>query len=990
MFFISHSTRHVPATIFLLAAFVLPTRADAPSTQPAPYPCHWADQPLTIDGVADEPAWRSAPVIDNFRLWWLPADKQTPYTTTKARLLWDRDYLYFFADMQDADLYANTTEHQGAMWEGDVFEVFFKPAADKPAYYEFEINPANATIELYLPSRNSGGWVKYAALSHIEMKTAVKLRGTLNKFDDKDEGWSVEGRIPWRDLAATGGRPAPGEQWLFTLCRVDTNEADKKTPHLSSSAPLTKPAYHRYEDYAPIRFVGPERADAHKPFGIESRPKWTSSKVVGSPDGPLPYTTTKAFPKLKVFQPVYILEEPGSDDCLLLQHLGSWSGPSKLLRFHNDPAVDSTETLLDIDALAYGMTLHPDFAHNGYIYIIHNGPVGSKNPLNRIVRYTIDRQPPYHIDPKSALTIIEWESNGHNGGDLAFGPDGYLYHAAGDGTSDSDGNLRGQDLTHITSALIRIDVDHPEGGKPYLVPKDNPFLNTPGARPEIFAYGFRNPWRLTFDRQTGAIWVGQNGQDLWESAYLVQKGANYGWSVYEGSHEFYLDRKRGPTPITFPTIEHPHSEMRSLTGGVVYRGSKFPDLDGAYLYGDWSTGRIFAAKHDGTKLLWDKELARTTLQITGFREMRNGDILIVETGGEIAKLVASPKSEISNLKFPTRLSDTGLFLSTNDHTPDPALIPYDVNSPLWSDGAAKQRFIAIPGDGVMEMAPTRGWNCPEGTVLVKTFSLGGRRVETRLITRQVGQWIGYTYRWNDQQSDADLVGAAGEDVPYMVDGQSQTWHFPSRAECMTCHSRAANFVLGLSTAQLNRDHDYGNGRIDNQLRVLEHLGMLKVDYAAHAKDLAKVQSASDAANRSFEGAPAHDASSLLPTTPQALPRLPDPSDPKVDIEQRARSYLHANCAICHVKEGGGNALMELEFFTPADKARIINSPPVHDTYGLPGARLVTPGHPESSVLLHRLNTRGRGQMPPLATSRVDEQAVRLLTEWIQQMPATAN
>src|SRR5207248_10439743 len=121
---------------------------------------------------------------------------------------------------------------------------------------------------------------------------------------------------------------------------------------------------------------------------------------------------------------------------------------------------------------------------------------------------------------------------------FAFGPDGYLYHCAGDGTSDSDTNLRGQDITHLTSAMIRIDVDHPADGKNYSVPKDNPFINTPGARPEIWAYGFRNPWRIAFDRKTGDLWVGQNGQDLWEQVYFVRRGEHYGWSVYEGSHAF--------------------------------------------------------------------------------------------------------------------------------------------------------------------------------------------------------------------------------------------------------------------------------------------------------------------------------------------------------------------------------------------------------------------------------------------------------------------
>src|SRR3954466_4278020 len=135
-----------------------------------------------------------------------------------------------------------------------------------------------------------------------------------------------------------------------------------------------------------------------------------------------------------------------------------------------------------------------------------------------------------------------------------------LYVSSGDGASDSDANLTGQDLSKLTAKVLRIDVDHPDPGKTYAVPKDNPFVDLKGARPETWAYGLRNPWRLTVDAKTGHIWVGNNGQDLWEQAYLIRKGDNYGWSVVEGSHPFYVNRKAGPTPFTKPTINHPHSE----------------------------------------------------------------------------------------------------------------------------------------------------------------------------------------------------------------------------------------------------------------------------------------------------------------------------------------------------------------------------------------------------------------------------------------------
>src|SRR5205823_3019051 len=176
--------------------------------------------------------------------------------------------------------------------------------------------------------------------------------------------------------------------------------------------------------------------------------------------------------------------------------------------------------------------------------------------------------------------------------------------------------------------------DHPNEGRAYSIPKDNPFYGQQGVRWETWAYGLRNPWRIAVDAKTGHVWVGQNGQDLWEQAYWVRKGDNYGWSVYEGSHPFYPNRKLGPTPHVKPTVEHHHSEARSLTGGVVYHGDKFAELRGAYVYGDYSTGKIWGVRHDGTRVVWHKELADSRLQITGFALDPRGELLICDHRGK--------------------------------------------------------------------------------------------------------------------------------------------------------------------------------------------------------------------------------------------------------------------------------------------------------------------------------------------------------------------
>jgi uncharacterized repeat protein (TIGR03806 family) len=691
------------------------------------------------------------------------------------------------------------------------------------------------------------------------------------------------------------------------------------------------------------------------------RALWTSSRVVGAPSPPLPYRVRRTFARLKVPCPVGVAHEPGSDRLLLIHQDVPWSGAGHLLRVRDDADVAAAERFLDVDGIVYGVAFHPRYEENGYLYVGDNGPLKGRGKKTRVTRYTVDRRPPFAVDSKSAVVAIEWDSDGHNGGDLAFGRDGMLYVSSGDGTSDSDTDLAGQDLSRLRSKVLRIDVDHPAPGRAYSVPADNPFVNTPGARPETWAYGFRNPWRLHCDRQTGDVWVGNNGQDLWEQVYLVRRGANYGWSVLEGGHPFYPLRKAGPTPFSPPIADHHHSEMRSLTGGVVYRGAKLPELHGAYVYGDWSTGRIWGLRHENGRASWHRELASTTLQITGFGLDSKGELLIADHGGGYYQLEQAPR-EVPATPFPTRLSETGLFASVPGHRVHPALIPYSVNAPLWSDGADKLRFLALPGSAQVEFTADRGWNFPDGTVLVKSFALNLEAdnpasrhwIETRLLTRQQGQWAGYSYRWNDEQTDATLVGAAGLDRDYAIADaghaggkRRQTWHYPSRTECMVCHSRAANFVLGLSTLQIN-----GPPAPDNQLAALERLGVFRA---------------------------------VLPKRPEAAPRLVNPYDSRAPLDARARSYLHANCAQCHVSAGGGNALIDLEFGTPLDKTNLLDVRPLHDTLGIKDARLIVPGNPDRSVLFQRIARRGPGQMPPLATAEVDREAVRVVRDWIAQL-----
>ena len=716
--------------------------------------------------------------------------------------------------------------------------------------------------------------------------------------------------------------------------------------------------------------IGAEAAD--KPYGIERRIPLTTSRVVGSPDPAPPFRSVRAFPNLKLNLPIAVVRQPGAELLWLIQQPKS-GAPAVICRVADQPDASEFETLLTLHDAAYDIVFHPKFAENGYVYIGCNGASspaeGSDKPgpkMTRVVRYTVDRKAPFAVDANSRTTIIEWASDGHNGGAITFGHDGMMYVTSGDGTSDSDTNLKGQGLDHLLAKVLRIDVDHHEPDKTYSVPKDNPFVDRPGARPETWAYGLRNPWRMTTDAKTGHIWVGNNGQDLWEQVYFVRKGDNYGWSVMEGGHPFYLNREAGPTPFVKPASEHHHSEARSLTGGVVYYGEKFPELRGAYIYGDYSTGKIWAVRHDGRELTSRREIADTPLAITGFGLDSRGELLICDHRGNeegafytLETIPPGPPTP----PFPRKLSETGLFKSVAGHVVEPALVPYSVNSPLWSDGAHKERYIALPGaDSQIDMSGNRGWNFPNGAVLVKSFALdmvagdakSRRWIETRLMVRQDNEWVGYSYEWNAEQTDATLVESPGVDREFKLrDGAGErklAWHYPSRAECMVCHSRAANYVLGLSTAQMNKEHDYG-GVKDNQLRTLAHIGMVK----PLAQPLEKYA------------------------------KMADPYDATAPLESRVRAYLHANCSHCHVEAGGGNAQMSLDYSTPLDKTKLIGVKPLHHSLDVADPRIVEPGQPDRSVLLRRISRRGPNQMPPLASNVLDEPAVKLLRDWIESL-----
>jgi len=741
---------------------------------------------------------------------------------------------------------------------------------------------------------------------------------------------------------------------------------------------------------APLRIpylihAGSEAADGpdDKPFGLERRVSWTTSRIKGSPEPPPPYRTEPAFPKLKFTEPLDMAGAPHADRLFVVERYG------KIFSFPNDRSVEQAELFLDLGKVVYGFACHPQFEKNGYCYLTYVNDPMKEEPLGtRVSRFRVTRDDPWRCDRDSEQVLIEWPSGGHNGGHLMFGPDGMLYIATGDSSGIADEYLTGQNLGTLAGKILRIDVDRPDADKPFSVPKDNPFVGVEGARPEIWAYGLRQPWKISFDRKTGELWTGNVGQDLWEQIYRIERGGNYGWSVMEGTHPFRPERPRGPSPVLMPIIEHSHADFRSITGGFVYRGSRIKELVGAYIYGDYDTGRIWTLRYDGGKVTEHRELFKSKLRLVGFAEDRAGELLLVDhMGGGIHRLVPNPVSAASAAAFPRKLSETGLFSSVKDHKPAPGLIPYTINAPAWSDGAMKEWYLALPGESQIEFeaiefpAPAPGahlgWKFPDGGVAVETISLeldkgnpkSRRRVETRILhnerltgSEEVGDqyWRGYTYVWNDEQTEATLLDdPQGRDRMFTIrdpaapGGQRQlAWHIPSRSECISCHNMAAKYLLGATTAQMNKDHNYG-GTVDNQLRTFEHIGLF---------------------------------TKPLPRPPAELERLADYRDGKQPLDHRARAYLHSNCSYCHRKWGGGNAEFQLLASLDLADMKAVDVHAGQGTFFMPDARVIAPGDPYRSVMFYRMAKLGPGRMPRAGSNEVDELGVRMIHDWIAELP----
>ena len=336
---------------------------------------------------------------------------------------------------------------------------------------------------------------------------------------------------------------------------------------------------------------------------------------------------------------VYLTHPEGVTDRLYLV-----LQPGRIMVFNNTPRPSRPDTFLDIrDRVSdraleeglLGLAFDPQYQENGYFYVYYS----AASPRRSVVaRYeaSLDGAP---VDPSTEKIVMEIEQpfSNHNGGHLVFGPDGYLYIGVGDGGASGDPNGNAQNLGTLLGSILRIDVSALSAEGAYTVPDDNPFVDERGARPEIWAYGLRNPWRFSFDRESGELWAGDVGQNEFEEIDLVTRGGNYGWNVLEASSCFQAascDRGSFEGPIT----QYGREAGRLVTGGYVYRGRAAPSLVGAYLFGDFHSGRIWALRMDGRQKAEVREIVNTDLEISSFAEGPHGEIYILSFTGIIARL----------------------------------------------------------------------------------------------------------------------------------------------------------------------------------------------------------------------------------------------------------------------------------------------------------------------------------------------------------------
>jgi uncharacterized repeat protein (TIGR03806 family) len=378
--------------------------------------------------------------------------------------------------------------------------------------------------------------------------------------------------------------------------------------------------------------------------------------------------------------------------------------------------------------------------------------------------------------------------------------------------------------------------------------------------------------------------------------------------------------------------EYPRNLGNSITGGLHYRGSAIPELIGRYIFADYGSGRFWALLSDGQGGYTNDQLIDTNFGPTSFGADQNGELYFTDINNSRLRMLVPAETSIADT-IPDLLSNTGCTDPADITQPYSGLLPYDINALFWSDGALKERFMGLPNGTTITRTLEDDWEFPNGTMLVKNFGLNGNLVETRHLMRHPdGIWAGYTYEWNASQTEATRV-KGGKTI--LSNGQD--WIFPSESQCLECHTSTAGFSLGPETAQINWLFTYpSTARTTNQLETMDHM-------------------------------------------------LTSPTNTGADLTDRARAYLHTNCAQCRRPNGPTPSNMDLRYNTLFSNTNTCDIKPGEGDLGITGARLIAPGDATRSIVVSRFSRRDIHSMPPLGSSLVDTEGSSLLAAWINSL-----
>ena len=726
-----------------------------------------------------------------------------------------------------------------------------------------------------------------------------------------------------------------------------------------------------------------------------------------------------AFPNLTFPDPIGMQELPDQSGFFVAGKQGY------IWLISNDPSTIEKKEVLNIsdlvitgeDAGLINFILHPEFDFDqslskGYAYVYYPfHPIfedGNQPRINRLSRFTYDFDL-QQFDPQSEFILIQdYDPQGyHMGGGMFFDNQGFLNFTIGDGGSTADGlfeETMQQIDKYLMGGLFRIDVDknpntsHPirkqpetYPGKPsdlpetftqgYFIPNDNPWQDENGGiLEEFYGLGLRSPHRASYDPFEEKIWIGDVGAGAREEITILPKGGNAQWPFMEGNYKRDNARPQNLIGIeTPPKFDYERSNGVAVIGGFVYRGDKWSHvLDGYYLFADHSNGNIWSLNPVTDEVVLLANVPKTGVGskrgIGSFATDANGEIYVLNMygknmeGGTIQRLKLN---QVAPAYIPVTLSETGAFKDLNTLETVDGIIPYGTNSPLWSDGASKRRWLSIPNDGSYNtpeeqvvFSEFENWQFPPGSVFIKHFELPidernpdlTRRLETRFyIIDQNLEAYGLTYKWNEAGTDAELLNTEViASYPVIkADGSTemQTWNYPNRLQCNSCHTPNAGFVLGVNTAQLNGNFSYPNGNTANQLVTLEHLGIF--------------------------------ANSINIDAIGDLPKAAPIDDESVSEEHRVMSYLDANCAHCH-RPNGVEGVFDARLSTPLIYKNLIQQFGVsHNTPF--GQKMIVPKDHEASQIWIRDNSIEENKMPPIAKNIVDEKYIEVLERWINNL-----